>query len=121
MNARKETFLDTCEYFLEHHKLCFDLLLFSIVFVPVPFYFASIVHTCKGNGQKFPIAMSVSIISVYVFYGAYCWAYSLEHGYDAWGDTFYFLSIGLFSFVHWLISYTYFECAYINPYKAYTI
>lgn len=60
--------------------------------------------------------MSALCLLVYLMYFCYCVSFSKEHGYDAYGDTFYSLAIGTFSFIHWYIAHTYFECAYNNPF-----
>ena len=109
-------FIDNWEGYFEAHKTLFIIILFLIVFLPVPIFLAVIVHTYRGNRQKFPIVMSALCLLVYTLYFCYCICYDKNHAYDAYGDTFYSFAIGLFSFIHWYIAHTYFECAYINPF-----
>jgi hypothetical protein len=70
----------------------------------------------RGNNNKVPIIISFVILVDELIYAGYIYSFSSGKGNAKSGRILYFLSINLFSLVHWFIACLYYECASINPF-----
>jgi hypothetical protein len=102
--------------FLDTNSWLFYTLLFTTAFGAVPFFVIALVHAIRGNRQKLPIQLSLMVLLNYIVYLIYIITFAVGDGYNFMGAFFYYLTLVIFSLVHWVIAHTYFECACVNPF-----